>query len=334
MRADRLLSILMLLQVHRRMTTREIAERLEVSERTVHRDMEALASAGIPLYAERGNGGGWRLPEGYRTNLTGLTRTEIRSLFVPGASAARLTELGLGEAAESAQRKLFAALPAGSLPDAEFTRQRIYVDGAGWYDAAESVPLLPLLQEAVWQEKRLRIDYRRRDEEHKRAERVVEPLGLVAKGTAWYLVAAGAEGELRSFRVSRIAAAEVLEETFDRPAGFELEQYWKRWIAEFKEKLPSYKAVLFVNKAVLRRLRYARYVTVLEVSDKADPEGRIRVVADLETKEYAEELLLGFGASVRVAAPEELKASITEAVRELAELYGTTGDKGGENKDV
>src|SRR5262249_53478914 len=156
------------------------------SERTIHRDMGALGAAGVPVTAERGTGGGWRLIEGYRTNLTGLNAAEIRALFL--AKPPRLlADLGLDKAAEAALIKLLAALPSGSRQGAEDIRQRIHVDVPGWGRGAESVPCLPALQEAIWQERRARITYEREDAT---VERLVDPLGLVAKGRVWYLVAA------------------------------------------------------------------------------------------------------------------------------------------------
>src|SRR5947209_13448846 len=162
MRADRLLSILLLLQVRRRLTARELAARLEVSERTIHRDMEGLSAAGIPVYAERGAGGGWILPDDFRTKLPGLTDEETRALFL-STPARLLTDLGLRGASEAGLIKLLAALPSAHRVDAEYARQRIHVDGAAWHGAAEAVPFLPLLQEAIWQDRNVHLTYQRGD---------------------------------------------------------------------------------------------------------------------------------------------------------------------------
>src|SRR5262245_19142227 len=195
MRADRLLSIMLLLQTYRRMTAHDLAERLEVSERTIHRDMEALGVAGIPVVAERGSGGGWSLLGEYRTNLTGLNEAEIQALFL-ARSPRLLEDLGSGKSAEAAFIKLFAAVPPATRHDAESASQRIYVDVTGWNRSEESVPLLPLLQEAVWRERELRFKYQRGMDDCD-VERVVDPLGLVAKGSVWYLVAA-IDGDVRN----------------------------------------------------------------------------------------------------------------------------------------
>jgi predicted DNA-binding transcriptional regulator YafY len=215
MRADRLLSILLLLQAHQRMTARDLAQRLEVSERTILRDMSALGSAGIPVRAERGVGGGWMLLDSYRTTLTGLKEVEIQALFLTRPQRL-LADLGLDKAAEVGLLKLLAALPSASRRGAQDISQRIHVDVGGWRRAEEATPQLPILQEAVWQERRLRMVYQRGDESV--VERVVDPLGLVAKGSVWYLVA-GVEGEPRSYRVSRVQQASQLEEPCRRKSS-------------------------------------------------------------------------------------------------------------------
>src|SRR5438128_12227933 len=194
MRADRLLSVLLLLQVHRRLTARELAKRLEVSERTIHRDMEALSAAGFPVFAERGSGGGWMLVEGYRTNLTGLNAVEVQALFVT-KPLRLLADLGLDKASDAALIKLSAALPSAHRPGAENARQRIHIDVTGWNRPDEAARFLPLLQEAVWQERRLRFTYQRGGG-CDAVQRVADPLGLVAKGSIWYLVAA-VDGDIR-----------------------------------------------------------------------------------------------------------------------------------------
>src|SRR5580698_7497565 len=210
MRADRLLSILLLLQVRRRVTARDLAKRLEVSERTVLRDMDALSGAGVPVMAERGVGGGWSLVESYHTKLTGLSAAEIQSLFL--ARPPRLmADLGLKQESDAAMIKLQASLPAGSRQHADFARQRILVDSRGWRDPAESVACLPVLLDALWRARRVRFVYSRVLCEA--GERVADPLGLVAKGSTWYLVARveqHAEAP-RTYRVSRMREAAILD---------------------------------------------------------------------------------------------------------------------------
>src|SRR5262245_43462379 len=254
MRADRLLSIVLLLQTHGQLTSRTLAERLEVSERTIHRDMEALSGAGIPVVAERGSAGGWSLLGEYRTNLTGLNEAEIQSLFVT-QSPKVLADLKLQKASDAALLKLLAALPAIYRRGAERARQRIYIDSAGWSKVEESVPHLHLIQEAIWSERRLRITYER-GADCDAVERELDPLGLVAKGSAWYLVA-GVAGVVRSYRISRISQAEILPASCSIPKDFDLRSYWENSAATFKANVPNYLATFRVAPSVFPRLRFA-----------------------------------------------------------------------------
>jgi predicted DNA-binding transcriptional regulator YafY len=236
MRADRLLSILLLLQMHQRITARELATRLEVSERTIHRDMEALSTAGIPVTAERGSSGGWSLLAEYSTNLTGLTEAEIQALFLTRPSHL-LADLGLHQASEAAFIKLLAALPSLSRRDAEYVRQRIHIDATGWHHTDENVSCLATLQEAVWQERKVSLTYQRGDGPI--VERMVDPLGLVAKGSTWYLVAA-VDGEVRTYRISRMQGASLTSEPCIRPRDFDLAAYWAQSSTNFVANLPRY----------------------------------------------------------------------------------------------
>src|ERR1041384_3014710 len=216
MRADRLLSIVLLLQAHRQLSSRALAERLEVSERTIHRDMEALSVSGIPGVAELGRNGGWSWLGEYRTTLTGLNEAEIQSLFV-SQPPKLLADLRLKKASEGALLKLLAALPSMYRQGAEQARRRIHIDTGGWTRHEESVPLLPVLQDAIWSERKLRFTYHR-GPGCGGVGREARPLGLVAKGSAWYLVA-GVDGDVRSYRISRISHAEVLDQPLTIPAA-------------------------------------------------------------------------------------------------------------------
>ncbi len=236
MRADRLLSILMMLQVHKRLTARELSARLEVSERTIHRDMEALSTSGVPVTAERGAAGGWSLLEPYETNLTGLNEAEIQALFLTTPEKL-LNDLGLRQAYEGALVKLLAALPSMRRRDAEDMRKRIHIDAPGWHPSAVENDSFPTVQAAVWAGRKLKMTYLRGDET--RVERTVDPLGLVAKGKVWYLVA-GIEGEIRTYRISRVQAATVLDEACERPADFDLGAFWGQSTADFVANLPRY----------------------------------------------------------------------------------------------
>jgi len=317
MRADRLLSILLLLQNGGRLTARELAERLEVSERTIHRDMEALSTAGVPVVAERGTGGGWSLLDEYRTNLTGLNTAEIQSLFLAQPSRL-LADLGIRQAAEGALIKLLAALPDTNRRDAEFMRQRIHVDGAGWRQAEERVTCLPTIQEAIWQERKLYLLYTRGDEVC--VERTVDPLGLVAKSGQWYLVA-GVDRELRTYRASRVQNARVMDEPCVRPDDFDLAAYWEQSTIEFKANLPRYPARLRVASSILPffqgMLRFAR----VERVEPPDADGYQTVDIAFEVEEEAILYACGFGAQVEVLEPPQLREKVAHSAREVLEVY-------------
>lgn len=314
MRAGRLLSILLLLQANGRLTARELARRLEVSERTVHRDMEALAAAGVPVYAQRGTGGGWLLAEEYRTRLPGLSEAEIQALVISRGTPARLlADLGLREAADAALLKLLAALPAAYRHDAEAAGRRIHVDLAGWRRTREPVPWLPRLQDAVWRGRRLRLGYRRADGEAR--ERVVDPLGLVAKGSTWYLVAA-VDGEPRTYRVSRVVAAALLEEPCLRPPGFDLAAFWERSSAEFSATLPRYPVTVRVPPDVLQSGTPGAYARV-EHAEPPDADGWSVLQLAFEVEEDALAYLLRCGGRLRMLDPlglQEKAAALAHGV--------------------
>lgn len=316
MRADRLLSILLLLQVNRRMTARELAQRLEVSERTIHRDMDSLSAAGVPIFAERGLGGGWALAEAYRTNLTGLNTAEIQTLFL-AAPPRLLSDPGLQKAAEVALIKLLASLPALSRRDAQYARQRIHVDVTGWRQTPEDISALPPLQEAIWLERKVRMTYDRGDCEP--VERTVDPLGLVAKGSLWCFVAA-AEGDIRTYRVSRIREVRMLDQSSSRPDGFDLAVYWQKSSAEFKAGLPRYCVTLRGAPEVLPWLRLARFGR-LESIGPPDERGWSQLFMVFDAIGPACQFALGLGPQVEVLEPAELRELVIRAVSETAELY-------------
>jgi predicted DNA-binding transcriptional regulator YafY len=317
MRADRLLSILLLLQVHRRLTARELAKRLEVSERTIHRDMEALSASGIPVTAERGINGGWSLLEAYQTNLTGLNEAEIQAIFLTKPTRL-LTDLGLHKASEAALIKLLAALPSLSRRDAEYARQRIYVDASSWHNTEEAVPCLLTLQDAIWQERKLHISYRRGDDSH--VERTVDPLGLVAKGNVWYLVAA-VESEMRTYRVSRVLSASITDQVCIRPPKFDLAAHWEQSSAHFKANLPRYLATVRVNPAILSRMRYASRFASIEHAELPDADGWIQLSMRFDVEHNACEYIVSFGAQIEVVEPQALREQVIHAAEEVIAFY-------------
>ncbi len=318
MRADRLLSILLLLQVNRRLTARDLAARLEVSERTIHRDMEALSAAGFPVFAERGIGGGWMLVEGYKTNLTGLNRDEIQALFLT-KPLRLLADLGLKKASDAALIKLSAALPAAHRDNAEQARQRIHIDATGWNHSSESIQFLPVLQEAVWQERKVHFTYERGGGCDS-VERLADPLGLVAKGNAWYLVAA-VDGEIRSYRVSRVVEAQLTDDPCIRPNDFDLAGYWEQSTVNFKAQLPRYTAIVRAHPDVFPRLRFAGRFARIGQAEPPDADGWIRVTLRFDVEEMAVEWALSFGSKIEVIEPTTLRKKVIGAAESVLAFY-------------
>jgi predicted DNA-binding transcriptional regulator YafY len=311
MRASRLVSLVLLLQARGPWTAEELAERLGVSVRTVHRDVEALRQSGVPVSGERGPAGGYRLPGGYRTRLTGLTPDEAEALFVTAPADA----LGLGGFLADAQLKLLAALPPQLRERADHAAHRFHVDHRSWFAAAEPPPHLAVVAGALWRDRRLRLAYAGR-------EREVDPLGLVLKGPAWYLVAATDRGE-RTFRVARIEAAEELEQPARRPAGFDLAAHWEAWSRRFEESLPFVTVRVRVEAEALGLLRAAVDSRRRDRLPERAPDGVRELELDVwfERIEHAEWELLGLGGAVEVLAPPELRARMAAQARALARRY-------------
>lgn len=321
MRADRLLSILLLLQVQQRITARELAKRLEVSERTIHRDMEALGMAGIPVTAERGTNGGWSLFEAYRTNLTGLNEAEVQALFLSN-STRLLSDLGLRKAADAALIKLLAAIPSMSRQNAEYVRQRIYIDATSWHTTEhDDLSSLPLLQEALWREHKLFITYQRSDTVA--VERQVDPLGLVAKGSTWYLVAA-IEQEIRTYRVSRIKNVILQEQVCIRPPGFDLAAYWTQSSTRFIAAMPRYPVRVRVAPDVLERIYHAGRYARIESMEAPDAAGWIELCLCFEMEEAACGYLLSFGTQVEILEPQIMLTNILHLAENVATFYAKT----------
>jgi predicted DNA-binding transcriptional regulator YafY len=317
MRADRLLAILLTLQRVGRATTRQLAERLEVSERTIHRDMDALTGAGVPVYAERGPKGGWRLLGEYRTDLTGLSPAEAQALLV-GPPARLLEDLGLAKASEGAWLKLLASLPRSYRSEVESVRGRVYVEPRG---GTEGAPLLPILLDALWQNREVEMTYERQDGE--RSVRRVAPLGLVARGATWYLVAQSEAGP-RTFRVSRVLEAALTDTRFAPPEGFDLRAHWRAAQAEFKERLPRYSVRARVEAAALERLGLVGRWATLEASTPL-ADGWLEARVRFETAEDALAWALSLGSRAEVLEPPQLRARVAASARELLAAYSLDG---------
>jgi predicted DNA-binding transcriptional regulator YafY len=307
MRATRLVSLLLLLQTRGQLTAAEIAEKLDVSIRTIHRDVESLTAAGVPVEAVRGPAGGYRLAGGYRTRLTGLTADEAEALFATGVSGPAV-ELGLGGELAAARLKVLAALPHELQERATRATRLFHLDTRGWFRAEDRVPHLPALSSAVWRGCRVRLRYR---EGGRVVQRTIDPLGLVLKGGAWYLVARRSAG-MRVYRVSRVASVRPLEASFERPAQFELADFWEEWSRNFEETLPRVQVTVRVDEEVRR---------FLPGEPRIEEDGRTVVAFSHLGDAYRE--LLRFGSQVEVLEPVELRERVAATGREVAALYGS-----------
>ena len=306
------------------MTARELSIELEVSLRTIYRDVDSLSAAGIPLYGDRGPTGGYSLLDGYRTRLTGLTTDEAGSIFlagVPGPAA----ELGLGTVLATAQLKLLAALPTELRSRAGRIRERFHLDAPGWFRSGEEAPHLALLAQGVWNQKRMRIRYQR---EHELHERFIEPLGVVLKAGVWYLVAMR-DGQPRTYRVSRIEEAELTDERFERPEAFDLADYWSESIAAYERDLPRVAVTVRVRRDALPRLAMlvgggaVSEAETLPSGGEADGWSRLRL--GIEWPEDAAARLVGMGSAMEVLEPAELRDQVLELARGSLARHGVTG---------
>lgn len=321
MRADRLISLMLLLHAKGRMTAQSLAQQLEVSERTIYRDVDALGSAGVPIYVQPGVNGGIFLDEHYRISLTGLTRAEVKSLFV-SANAPVLADLGLDNAVQATLLKLFAALPSAHQAEVERLRGRFYIDPANWFQLVEASDLLPLLQQAVWEDRAVSIQYQ--VVEGKWFNGVVNPYALVAKANIWYLVAEKRPGELRNYRFKRIKTAELTDTHFTRQSDFDLIAYWQDSCRRFEElsakQFPSYKAILRVYPDAywyFPGYLEGRYQQIGE----PDGEGCVTLVVTFESLGDARMRVLGLGSRVEVLEPDELRAAVLETARAVIAAY-------------
>lgn len=317
------------------MTATELAAELEVSERTIYRDLEALNASGVPVMTERGPGGGCVLPENYRTNLTGLSGHEVRGLFlsaVPGP----LADLGMGKSIEAAVLKLTASLPAVHRQGLEQVRGRIHVDTSEWFCPNEPLAHLDTIERAVWSSHQVDISYLTSG--GARMKKCIEPYGLVAKGMVWYVVAAVAEGArvfkvahvksarryVQVYRVSRIQSARMLEEQFERPGDFDLRTYWEKWCAEFESNLPKYSAMVRIDPQLSPAMTRMFGESMRDLLDSAGPPdgmGWVTITLTFDSFEAARTSILGLGRAAEVLEPPELRTAIRDMACEVAAFY-------------
>jgi predicted DNA-binding transcriptional regulator YafY len=316
--ASRLLSILLTLQTRGRVTARELAEAFEVSIRTIYRDIDELSAAGVPVYAEKGRGGGFEVLGGYRTRLTGLDRNEAETLFLAGLPSAA-AQLGLGEALAGMRLKLLAALPEPVRGDAERVGARFHLDPVGWFREPDDQPLLPELALAVWRGLRVRIRY---DSWKEVVERDVTPLGVVLKAGAWYLV--GAVGpDVRTYRVASILELRIEATAGDAPAGFDLAAWWSAFSEDYERRMLSETAHIRAQPEGLRRLARgsAAMARAVAAAGPADEAGWREAFIPVESQRQAVWELLPIGARVEVLGPPELRAAMAAEITRLGAIY-------------
>ncbi|WP_397417294.1 helix-turn-helix transcriptional regulator [Phenylobacterium sp.] len=311
MRASRLLSILILLQLRGRVSAQALAAEFEVSVRTLYRDMDALSAAGVPVYAERGRNGGFALLDGYRTRLTGLSPSEAAGLPLSPAVAAGL---GLAAEARAAQRKLLTSLPLAARGGALRIAERVHLDLSAWFAPAQA-PVPPDLAEAVWSARRVALVY---ESWRGRVERRLDPLGLVVKAGVWYLVGR-AEGPPRIYRVDAIETLQVLDERFEHPRDFDLSRFWIAAAGGFETRQRSGRAIVELTETGWRLMR--DWLPAMNPRALTDA-GEARVEITIEDIAFSARELLRLGAEVRVISPPELARAVIDEARRVIDVHG------------
>jgi predicted DNA-binding transcriptional regulator YafY len=324
MRASRLLSILMLLQTRGRMSAPSLAAELEVSERTILRDIDQLSAAGVPVWSDRGRDGGFQLREGWSTELTGLTEAEAQALFLAGLPSAA-TELGLGSASASARLKMLAAVPIALREDALRVSARLHIDPVDWYRAAMTPAYLKAVADAVWHQHALSIRY---ESWTGVKNRVVKPLGLILKAGIWYMAAlADAAKEPRIYRLTNIQTLSILDGTFKHPKKFNLAEFWQRATRQFERDIYRDEATLRVTARGMKLLKEMSAAISSAATQSALADSRdtswTSVTVPIESIEHAAHQLLSIGADVEVLRPLALRKRIHEHIRALGHLYAS-----------
>lgn len=322
MRADRLLALLMHLQTHRHMTAQQLAQELEVSERTIYRDVVALNSAGIPIYTESGPGGGISLLEDYQTNLTGMRPEEVQALGMLEIPEA-LEVLGAGQALKSALLKLAAATPPSLRAQQKQSQNRIHLDTSAWFQSDEVNPHIQIIKQAVFEDRQLMITYQ--GDFNAIGQQRVSPYGLVAKASIWYLVYEIGD-HMRVRRVARITGAVLLKQSFTRPADFDLTTFWKNWCEAYEDERPFYRVKVLVIPSLAERLPLLlenNQPDLLNTPPAFTQTGWQAITLEFSSFETARTQLLGFGAAVEVLEPLALRISLADHAQQITRLYGS-----------
>ncbi|WP_321447573.1 YafY family protein [uncultured Cohaesibacter sp.] len=318
MRASRLLNILTTLQASGRATAAKLAKENEVSLRTIYRDIDALSAAGIPVYSERGPEGGYKLLEGYRVRLNGMSSREAEALFFSGMSGPA-TILGLGSILATAQNKLMVALPENLREGAEQMRQRFHLDTSAWHQETEEPQYIREIADAVWRSSIIQMTYR---SWHAEKDRSACPMGLILKNGAWYM-AAMTEGVVKTYRVSRILKLETTPQTFTRPRNFDLATYWQENARRLEKELYPHVAKLRVSERGLHILRgiSPSYVRAHMKISAPDADGSRIVVLPSGTQDQAVHEFLHLGHEIEVLEPRQLREAMADVAQSMAALY-------------
>jgi len=303
------------------MTASALSRELEVTERTIYRDIVALNTAGIPVFAVKGPKGGFSLIEDFKTTLTGLTEEEVKTLFMIDIPP-QLVELGLDQKAKLALLKLSAALPASITPSINLLDQKFFIDPDYWYRSLTPIPNLQTIHHALWHDQRLKLLYKLPFDVTR--EWVVEPYGLVAKENNWYLVCNKNGEHTRVLFISNVVEAQVLDETFTRNKTFNLGVFWKKWCDEYEMKHLSYPVIMRINKALLPGFRKIQPVEYLSDEDSNDQKGWARIKINFESLNDARDNLLGYGNSIEIIEPAALRLSLVDYAEQIINLYNKT----------
>ncbi|WP_158290539.1 helix-turn-helix transcriptional regulator [Halobacillus salinus] len=319
MKADRLIKILLLLQHGEKVSTRALSEELEVSERTIHRDMESLSAAGIPVYAERGAAGGWKLVDNWKQRLSWLKEKEVMALFLPHADKV-MKDLDMGISSSEIRDKLLLSVPGETKESAGKLWERIHVDMGTWKSStSETLPAMDVIKEAVMNDTKVKVTYEKANGDVK--ESIIKPLGLVAKSSTWYVVLLNEADQFRSYRMDRIKACSSLEEPFERPEDFTLAEYWEASKKKFTKSLPEYAVRIVASPIALQRIQFTgRFVrTTYQGEERED--GWTELELSFNSEEEALGFIVGFGDQVKVCSPVSLQDKVRERAEEIIELY-------------
>ncbi|SDY02062.1 Predicted DNA-binding transcriptional regulator YafY, contains an HTH and WYL domains [Evansella caseinilytica] len=324
MKADRLLEVISLLQNHGKVSTNQIAGYLNVSNRTVLRDMDTLSALGIPIVAERGRAGGWRLMEHFRSELSGMSLTELKSLFVLPSEKV-FEDLGLATKGVDIRLNLLSGMQGNRKTGVAPYLEKIYIDTGTWKPSRQKIKSFETVQQAVFEEKKLRMTYK--NASGLQSERLVFPLGLVAKGSTWYLIAASEQWEIRNFRLSRINKAEIVHEPFTRPAHFSLAAYWKQSKEQFVQSLPSFPATVLAHQSMINRLTFTgKFIDNLQIIKEG--EEWVQVKLSFHDEQEIVEYVLGFGDRMKLLEPVHLIDQVVKQARAVLQQY-VDKNKGG-----